>query len=734
LKRVMDTPAFPIGVFVAAIVGVVLVLPDGGYLQRYVGVSLPTLIPFVILASGLYLAAQAVEWSKPASPTEQSNGALLRSIAGRLLRGWSYSVGLYALLIATPPVAQALADKYATAANTSRLDILADLAPWASGTFAFFVLVRAASMASQTVAQVFYVPRFTLIGLAGLYVLIGEQGFVTQDLGIDTPPFWTFVVVAALTYLAQLARRPRSVPGTWLDEEKGAAGRLVTWVAIVLLLATAAAGVTWTALNSAPSVSGLAVGGFDVYASKLYEIRLLASALVWVLMIAWSLRPMTTKPSGGETSAFIEAVAWASGAGLAWAIGTSLPPSPSGYLLVATTVAVGLLFTSLSALARIAIGRDWPVLEETANWLASSQWRAFVLGASLVVYGLFLRPLMYYSVWYAPILEWIAVISLAILILVKTTSAIRRHVETSQIVAIAPAWARHRQRITTTSDHHFVRVVELQREFINDGGLIGIWAYVAMVLVHNRVALNDMAHALMPLAEHYLDPPNRHWFSIPSRVEIQERNQRLQVVEETVKRLEYAIEHSPDRAEAVDSARLWALGSSILGSRDALPFVSALILASHQHGANVTTASIRWLRMLDAGRISVRWNLRLWQRIGAAKSRTERHEWLLNDSITQAMDSPSNRQVYVATLSRPFRILAEPGANSSVLIEVDPGSLFEVRAAEGEYHVIVTNGHEFGHVPKKRANFQPIDASYFEGRFEEDYEAIRGRGSRSTLR
>jgi SH3-like domain-containing protein len=91
---------------------------------------------------------------------------------------------------------------------------------------------------------------------------------------------------------------------------------------------------------------------------------------------------------------------------------------------------------------------------------------------------------------------------------------------------------------------------------------------------------------------------------------------------------------------------------------------------------------------------------------------------MFDDVVSQALDPEANGRVYMAMSSRSLQMYTAPRQRWRVLAKIEPGSVFEVRAAEGEYHVVVTSDHVHGYVPKEHAYLQRIGGEQFENRLE----------------
>ncbi|MCI0440242.1 MAG: SH3 domain-containing protein, partial [Chloroflexi bacterium] len=599
--------------------------------------------------------------------------------------------------------------------------------PWAAGAAAFFALARAAGAALWIVEYALPVPRLALALLAALYFLLSENGYLAAEYGLDSPPFALILGVFIAIYFASASGRSGEVIAAFLGEERRGDGFRWARVASNLSIVAAASVAALALMETLPPLNAALIEmdpnsllgkALEVYIERIHPLRGYIVGLVASLLAAWSLAPLTAQAEGIGVGPFLQSGLLSVAAVLSWIVGSELAEVGQGFSLAGAMAATGLFLLALTRLSLYAMSSSSPVVSEVAMWLAASKPRAFFLGASVAFYGLFLRPHFYHRMWFAPLYEWMLVIALAALILVKTNRRIRRSITPARDASRSASWSRHEQTVRQLPDLYFSGVASLQQQFIETGEIRGLWCYMMMVLFQNNAPLQAIPRVVEPLVS-YPDAPSawKSWSESRRSPEEKGRAARQEALNKSLRRMEEAMSMRPEARRPADAGALQSAAQGFLDASATLPFVVALVGASWQHGGNLASSAIRWMRLLYYADRPIKWHHLPWQRSRIRRDNQVRRQELVEDSIQQALDSDANSRVYVGYPTYPRPLRAEPSTRSKIVAMLEPNSLVEVRGMVDEFYSVCTFANVRGYIGSIGGGLRASAPWRFESRY-----------------
>ena len=493
------------------------------------------------------------------------------------------------------------------AANRSDPRLFDDLVLGVGGALALLVIVRAASVPFFVASEILRFPLFRLVALAGAYYLINQPWPTTYGFP-DSPLFAALGLAMGLSYFGSALRNVTRTSHRWAEEgrvwPRVVAGHLV--LTATLSGAVSLALIVWGCVATLPNVSAALLGEwpFDLVGIRtqplfglLYGARYLIAGF-WMLLVFSARLPATMGPL--NTVNYMPLLK-ATGLGLAgcvsWLLGAELAPLGHGYVLLGAIVGTGLLVLAISRLARYFTDSPDPLLGDVSRWLAKSSLRAILLGTFLATYGLLLRPLFYHVLWFAPIFEWLVVLTFALVAIMWSRSHIRRGVGAGPAPrADWTQWSRHVQTTEEKRDPHLDGLLAFQWHFIDTGEWRRMWTYLLGLMLRNQVSMQHIPPVFEPLRSCYLastrtDP----WPRRAGRL----RKRRGRALSDAIGLAEAALSSPKFETEELDELRLWAIAEPFveLGA-DPTELAVALSNAYCQRGADLNLAIDLWFPLM----------------------------------------------------------------------------------------------------------------------------------------
>ena len=340
------------------------------------------------------------------------------------------------------------------------------------------------------------------------------------------------------------------------------------------------------------------LGGWTpFYFSQFFEARHMVAGLIMALGFARILPATKEDAAGTHYRPLLKAGAYALSGYTAWLVAAKLASLGHGYPLLGAAVAGGLFAAAAAMVVRSLAPGSGGVLTDTARWLSQSTFRAFFLGASLVLYGLLLRPLLYEALWFAPAYEWLVVLAFAFVPFNRLRKGVRAEiVAEAALTASWPSWSRHCQVSEERRDARMTELVVLQQRFVNTGEWQQVWHYLVGLLLRNETPVESIPTVFAPMRRCYLE-------SVTPR--LRRRNKKVTgkhreaALADTMARAEATLSLPSAPLETVDEARLREVATPFLdqgGGPEQLAVT--LTSSSWQRGADLGSAASRWFPLM----------------------------------------------------------------------------------------------------------------------------------------
>ena len=409
-------------------------------------------------------------------------------------------------------------------------------------------------------------------------------------------------------YLGNALRNIGQVSDRWANPDTPLWTVAVECVGIAAALATAAGGalMAWGILGSLPNIGAAALdqwpellmgGWIPLYSSQLFEAKHLVAGFFLALGFARVLPSAEEDAVGTEYRPLLKAGAYALSGYMAWLVAAKLAYLGHGYPLLGAAIAGGLFAAAAAMVVRSLVPSPGGVLTDAARWLSQSTFRAFFLGASLVLYGLLLRPLLYEALWFAPVYEWLVVLAFAFVPINRLRKGVRAEIAPeAALPASWPDWSRHYQVSEERPDARIVGLVALQQGFVNTGEWGPVWHYLVGLLLRNGTAIESTPAVFAPMRRCYLTSvtPGLRWRG--KKVNVKHREMALA---DTMARAEAALSLPSAPLDTVNEVRLREVATPFLdqgGEPEELAVT--LTAASWQRGADLGSAAALWFPLM----------------------------------------------------------------------------------------------------------------------------------------
>ena len=468
--------------------------------------------------------------------------------------------------------------------------------------------VRTASIPFPVVGMIFSFPWFRLLLLGSVSVLLQRQewfaayGFHSAPL---LPALWAAMGAA---YLGSALRNADQVSDGSDDPDPPPRTVAAQCVNLAAVLATASVGalIAWGILGSMPSIraagldrsaDSLLPGQTLLYSSQLFEARHLVVGFVLSLGLARKLPSVEGDGPGTDYITLLKAGAYAISGYMAWLVAAKLASLGQGYPLFGAAVAGGLFAAAAAMVVRSLVTGSGGVLTDAARWLSQSTFRAFFLVASLILYGLILRPMLYEALWFAPIYEWLLVLAFAFVPINRLRKGVRAEIAPKMGAPSSwTGWTRHNQVSEERRDPRMVGLVDLQERFVGTGECQRLWNYLVGLLLRNETPIQSIPAVFAPLTSYHLASMTpRLW----PRSQQSAMKRRQAALADTLDRVKAALALPSAPLEALDEARLREIGSPFVDQGAAPEQLAVTLTAAYwQHGIDLGSAAARWYSLM----------------------------------------------------------------------------------------------------------------------------------------
>ena len=720
---------------VAVIAGAILLFDRAGPLFRQTGLDLQYLVWPLVASAALGLLGIAVSrfgeeqvlgrFLAPITLSETARDRLSASLpkVRRTLVDSAWFVLLMGALLAIPRVPDTVSGYEHIDADGLRayLQVFGNLATWAAWFLIPFLAARAAAGSMPAVERIIGFPTVRLVSLGVAYVLFSRDGILSTAFSFDGSAILTMVVAAqGLFYLAAMLGRLGATSGQWKATSAVNPAALAggTRSIAVLCMSLAGAGLVWAMLDTLPSVNAVLLdhrgtSGFGetgaFYLSLLFDSSKLIAGLVLVLGVTFGAPGALRSADLERYMPLAGSIGYAIAGCLIWLIGADLSPIGHAYPLIAAITASGFFSLSLARLAGYLTTFPNSTLSGFAKWLSGSTSRGFFLGAGIAFYGLFLRPVLYDSLSFAPIFEWLAVVAVALVSLGQLRNRINRKVASAMTQpAVWTGWARHEQSIEAIPDRQVESILSRHRRFIDAGDWRPIWAYLLELMLRNAAPLEAVQTAFGPLRLPSLDSANRRlWNRRPGRT----RESREAVLEATLKNVEVILSLDSIPLGEIDEDDLRRTGEPfVLGGTAPDSLAATAVAAYWQRGASLSQALQLWFPLaafLDASPS--------WFDSRDARRRLEldslgRRRRLVEGMISHLFGGGDQHCLSVAMLAKEATVFSQPVSRPHNRVEgtLNRGRVVEILAESAISYLVHAADGTKGHVAKQQLVRQPI--------------------------
>ena len=468
--------------------------------------------------------------------------------------------------------------------------------------------VRTASIPFPVVGMIFSFPWFRLLLLGSVSVLLQRQEWFTAYGFHSTPLLPALWAAMGAAYLGSALRNADQVSDGSDDPDSPPRTVAAQYVNLAAVLATASVGalIAWGILGSMPSIraagldrsaDSLLPGQTLLYSSQLFEARHLVVGFVLSLGLARKLPSVEGDGPGTDYITLLKAGAYALSGYMAWLVAARLAPLGQGYPLVGAALAGGLFASAAVMVVRSLVTGSGGVLTDAARWLSQSTLRAFFLVASLILYGLILRPMLYEALWFAPIYEWLLVLAFAFVPINRLRKGVRAEIAPEMGAPSSwTGWTRHNQVSEEHRDPRMVGLVDLQERFVGTGEWDRMWNYLVGLLLRNETPIQSIPAVFAPLRSCYLaSVAPRFW----PRSKNSAMRRREAALADTLDRVKAALALPSAPLEALDEARLREVGSPFMDQGAAPEQLAVTLTAAYwQYGLDLGSAAARWYSLM----------------------------------------------------------------------------------------------------------------------------------------
>jgi hypothetical protein len=171
-------------------------------------------------------------------------------------------------------------------------------------------------------------------------------------------------------------------------------------------------------------------------------------------------------------------------------------PSIKGIELV---LFYAMLATSISSLGFYGENANNRLIADISRWLSSGPVGKFLLGGLIASYILFIRPAIFSATEYAYLIEWAVVCFISLLLLIAIKNSLKNF---HSIPEKESEWHRHVQKVNDIVDTDFSKLINLQRNFVNNGEREKLLSYLTRTLENNNFDESEIKQTLQTIIEY----------------------------------------------------------------------------------------------------------------------------------------------------------------------------------------------------------------------------------------
>ena len=600
------------------------------------------------------------------------------------------------------------------------LGVFEDLAPWALLVLGSITLIRLAAASFPVVLSVAPVPYLRLSALGVSYIVLAKGGVLDTAFNAHSPQL--LLAVAAALGLSYFSTVLRTVP----DQELGANVLRVNPTRIadgaelgaVLVAAIAGAVFTWGLLNSLPVLSAALLDHWTTYYfgettlfhfGQLFDSRFLLAVPVLALGVTAGLPKSPRFQAAANYRPLATAVGLSIAGCVFWIVGARFASLGHGYLLIGATAAAGLFSAALSQLAHYATSAPSKPVADLARWMSGSAARGFLLGASIAVYGLVARPVFYEMLRFAPIFEWLVIITVAAVSLSRITNRAKDAAEATEVPPVASTdWGRHGQTIEELPDSRFEEMLDLHRKFGSSGEWRPIWTYLLELMYLNGVSPDEVPVVFEPMRRGFASSGGRRqWYDKL----LQLSRRREAALSETLRRAETALSRAPATLGAIDGPTLLAVGERFVTEGEEPDQIAAFLAAAYwQQGVSLSQAVELWFPIMIHEEAAVLWFHLPRTRAGVRLRNEERRRRIVDGAIAHLFGEGDHLHLPVAISAGDALLYSKPagGGPDAVAGPLRRGQAVEILEEGQPSHRVRTTDAVVGYVTADELVRQPL--------------------------
>lgn len=340
-------------------------------------------------------------------------------------------------------------------------------------------------------------------------ILFGQTGILTTAYEYPASGLASAAIAAILlTYAAWVLRRTIRLEyefrfkGSLNAALAPASSVLITLGATLPLLAL---------LNDVPVINALMLDYVETeeigrlyqpYMAAVHDTRNLIAFLFFIVVLALTLPQAAWNLPRWEARPLASAVGFAFAGCLAWLLGLAMADLGYGYALGGSVVGAGFFSIAITQMGLQFSGDSSSIVADAIRWMAESKTRSFMPGTAIAIYALLLRPIFYDTLALAAILEWLAILTAIVGVILRMRSRLQTDINVVETGA-APTvdWSRHQQHLETLPDPRAATVYNVRRAWIQVGDPSGIWTYMMGLLCREGAPPDFVRRVMSPLRE-----------------------------------------------------------------------------------------------------------------------------------------------------------------------------------------------------------------------------------------
>ncbi len=421
-------------------------------------------------------------------------------------------------------------------------DIMHAVNSWALVLFGPIVAVRLAATLRPEIGDIFPSPVVYLAILVLALAIFSEQGFLAGNYEYPAAGLMASVIWALLLlYMARMLKRIAVIDTTRRISE--IVSTFASWGAAVMV----AVGLSlplFALLSDLPVVNALFLDYVETeeigrlyqpYFAGIHSIRHLIAVLFFVVVLAWNLPESAFSVARFKASPMAIAFGFGIAGCLSWLLGLGLNDLGYGYTIAGTVVGTGFLTLAATQMASQLAENSNSVFADAIKWLAASRIRAFIPGASIALYILLLRPLIYDTLALAAAYEWLAILAAAAAGALRLRNRLQTEITTVETGSIpSVVWARHVQTLEARPDSRALSASTFQRQYVDNADWSRIWPYIMGLLCRQGVSGDSVQAAIAPLRQGLNMSPRRRGSRAARRRREEALQESLRITDEVL--------------------------------------------------------------------------------------------------------------------------------------------------------------------------------------------------------